>query len=575
MNCKTPTRAVVLVPLCLTLTVGLLVGCSEEQPSQTPQTSAGGEQQLWTCGMHPYVLEDGPGQCPICGIDLTSVNAAVNDPPAQAAATSGERKIKYWVAPMDPSFISDKPGKSPMGMDLVAVYEDELATRAGSTVFIDPAVVQNMGVRLERVERQSLFRHIRTIGEVEVGEDLVSVVNLRFSGWVEQIHVDRTGDRIEAGQTLFEIYSPDLVASQEEYLLALRSQGPQSELTRSARRKLEFFDLDPRDIEAIARSGKVRRALPIRAPRSGYVLHKNVVDGARVLAGQDLYTIGDLSKVWVQAEVYEHDAPWVEVGQPAQMEVAYQKGEIIEGSVAYVYPTLNKASRTLTVRLEFPNPDLRLKPGMFATVYIQFRREDDTLVVPTEAILNSGTREIVFVSVGEGRFEPREITTGLVGDRHTTQVLSGLTAGEEVVTSGQFLIDSESQLQEAIAKMLARRSGAASNPPEMAHDKMVYACPMHPAQLSHEPGRCPICGMDLEERTATPEEFARLQVRMSGVEHAAHDSMHSEDEMGAARYVCPEHPEIDADKPGRCPIDGMFLETREARSMSRTEEDAR
>ncbi len=574
MNYKTLTRAVVLVPLCWTLTVGLVVGCSEEQPSQTSQTSAGGEQQLWTCGMHPHVLEDGPGQCPICGMDLTSVNAAENNPPAQAATTSGERKIKYWVAPMDPSFISDKPGKSPMGMDLVAVYEDEVAAGAGSTVSIDPVVVQNMGVRLERVERQSLFRHIRTIGEVEVGEDLVSVVNLRFSGWVERIHVAKTGDRIEAGQPLFEIYSPDLVASQEEYLLALRSQGPKSELTRSARRKLEFFDLDPRDIEAVARSGKVRRVLPIRAPRSGYVLHKNVVDGARVLAGQDLYTIGDLSKVWVQAEVYEHDAPWVEVGQPAQMEVAYQKGEIIEGSVAYVYPTLNKASRTLSVRLEFPNPDLRLKPGMFATVYIQFRREDDTLVVPTEAILNSGTREIVFVSVGEGRFEPREITTGLVGDRHTTQVLSGLTAGEEVVTSGQFLIDSESQLQEAIAKMLARRSGAANNLPEMVHDKMVYACPMHPAQLSHEPGRCPICGMDLEERTATPEEFARLQVRMSDVAHAAHDSMHSEDEMGAERYVCPEHPEIDFDEPGRCPVDGMFLEKREARSMSRAGGDA-
>jgi Cu(I)/Ag(I) efflux system membrane fusion protein/cobalt-zinc-cadmium efflux system membrane fusion protein len=532
MNYKTLTRAVILVPLFLASTVALLVGCSEEQLSKTPD------------------------------------DAAVSDQSAEAASTPGERKIKYWVAPMDPTFITDKPGKSPMGMDLVPVYEDEVATGGGSAVSIDPVVVQNMGVRLERVERQSLFRHVRTIGEVEVGEDLVSVVNLRFSGWVEKIHVDRTGDLIEAGQPLFEIYSPDLVASQEEYLLALRSQGPKSELTRSARRKLELFDLDPRDIEAVVRAGQVRRALPIRAPRSGYVLHKNVVEGARIPAGQDLYTIGDLSKVWVKAEVYEHDAPWVEVGQPAQMELTYQKGEVIEGSVAYVYPTLSEVARTLTVRLEFPNPDLRLKPGMFATVYIQFRREDDVLVVPTEAILHSGTREIVFVAVGEGRFEPREITTGLVGDRHTTQVLSGLAAGEVVVTSGQFLIDSESQLQEAIKKMLARRSEATNKHTDMEHDEMLYACPMHPQQSSHEPGRCPICGMDLEQRTATPEELARLRLRMSQAELGAHESTHSEEKMGADRYVCPEHPETHFDKPGRCPIDGTFLEKRETGSVS-------
>ncbi len=568
MNYRTLARAVTLAPLFLASTAGLWVGCAEEQPSKTTPASIHGEEQFWTCGMHPHVLEPGPGQCPICGMDLTPVNAPGSKPPAEAASASGERKIKYWTAPMDPTFIADKPGKSPRGMDLVPVYEDEVATGSGSTISIDPVVVQNMGVRIERVERQSLFRHIRTIGEVEVGEDLVSVVNLRFSGWVEKIHVDRTGDLIEAGESLFEIYSPDLVAAQEEYLLALRSQGPKSDLTRSARRKLELFDLDPRDIETVARSGKVRRAVPIRAPRSGYVLHKNIVDGGRVSAGKDLYTIGDLSKVWVQAEVYEHDAPWVEVGQPAQMELTYQKGEVIEGSVAYVYPTLNEVARTLTVRLEFPNPGLRLKPGMFATVYIQFRREDDTLVLPTEAILHSGTREIVFVALGDGRFEPREITTGLVGDRHLTQVLSGLTAGEEVVTSGQFLIDSESQLQEAIAKMLARRSGAANSSADIEHDETVYACPMHPAQLSHEPGRCPVCGMDLEERTASPEELTQLRMSRSDTEHAGHPSTDTEQEPGSSRYVCPEHPEIHFDKPGRCPIDGTFLEEHQTGPMS-------
>ncbi len=248
--------------------------------------------------------------------------------------------------------------------------------------------------------------------------------------------------------------------------------------------------------------GSLKRGL------GGEAARHSAREGAHITAGQDLYTIGDLSKIWVRAEVYEHDAPWVEVGQPAQMELTYHKGEAIKGSVAYVYPTLNETSRTLSVRLEFPNPDLQLKPGMFATVYIQFRREEDALVVPTEAILHSGTRQIVFVSVGEGRFEPREITTGLVGDRHTTQVLSGLAAGEDIVTSGQFLIDSESQLQEAIAKMRAQRSRATSEHIIMEHDERVYACSMHPEQTSHEPGRCSICGMDLEEqepRSNSPE----------------------------------------------------------------------
>jgi Cu(I)/Ag(I) efflux system membrane fusion protein/cobalt-zinc-cadmium efflux system membrane fusion protein len=332
------------------------------------------------------------------------------------------------------------------------------AASASGGVSIDPMVVQNMGARIEPARRQSVSRHVRTIGAVEVGEDQISAVNLRFSGWVEQIHVDKTGDPVEKGQTLFEIYSPELVAAQQEYLLALRTQGAGSSLARSARRKLDLWDLAERDIAAVARSGEVRRTLPIRAPRSGYVLQKNVVEGARVPAGQDLYRVGDLRQIWVTAELYEFDAPWVEVGQSAKMELSHEEGKTLEGKVAYVYPTLHEMTRTLSVRLEFENPDMRLKPGMFATVYIEHRRKDDVLAIPTEAILDSGKRKIVFVSVGRGRFEPREIVTGLTGDHHVTEVISGLEEGDPVVVSGQFLIDSESQLQEAIQKMLDRRS---------------------------------------------------------------------------------------------------------------------
>jgi rubrerythrin len=342
----------------------------------------------------------------------------------------------------------------------------------------------------------------------------------------------------------------------------VRTQGARSALARSARRKFELWDIAEEDVAAIARSGEVRRALPVRSPRTGFVLHKNVVEGARVPAGEDLYRIGDLSRIWVTAEVYEFDAPWVEVGQPAQMELSYEQGKVREGRVAYIYPTLNEVSRTLTVRLEFENPDMRLKPGMFATVYIQFRRVDDVLAIPSEAILDSGRRKIVFVAVGEGRFEPREIVTGLTGDRHITEVLSGLAAGEEVVVSGQFLLDSESQLQEAIRKMLARRAGgseAAEPRPET-----LFSCPMHPDVVAAEPGRCPVCGMDLEERRGSPDELRSLHGDPRHAPEGAHDHGEHADELAPSTepgaYVCPMHPQAVSDAPGRCPVCGMFLE---------------
>jgi Cu(I)/Ag(I) efflux system membrane fusion protein/cobalt-zinc-cadmium efflux system membrane fusion protein len=454
-----------------------------------------------------------------------------------------------------------------MGMDLVPVYEGEAGSGDPSAIVIDPAVVQNMGVRTARADRKTLFRHVRTIGEVEVAEDALSVVNLRFSGWVENIYADKTGDPVEKGDTLFDIYSPELVAAQGELLLALRTQGAKSNLARSARRKLELWDVARREIDAIAREGQARRVLPIRAPRSGFVLEKSIVDGAHIQAGSDVYHIGNLSTIWVTAEIYEHDAPWVEVGQPAQMELTYEPGKIIEGRVAYIYPTLDKSTRTLTVRLEFANPGNRLKPGMFATLYIQFQRRDDVLAIPTEAIIHSGIRQIVFISLDDGHFEPREITTGLVGDRDGTEVLSGLDEGDLVVVSGQFLIDSESQLNEAISKMLERkkRGAAPAAAPSEAAALAVWSCPMHPEVVDDEFGRCPICGMDLEERAGTPEELRSLH-RGHGSRDGSplsHDAAPRHDGSAVAAYACPMHPEVVASEPGRCPICGMFLKEQE------------
>jgi len=449
--------------------------------------------QLYTCSMHPQVVQDGPGTCPICGMDLT-----------------------------------------PMGTT-------KPASSAG-LVEITPGVVQQIGVETTPVERTTVFRHLRTIGEVEVGEDEVSVVNLRFSGWVERIYVDKTGDEVEAGQALFAIYSPELVAAQEEYLLALGSQGPDAPLTRSARRKLELWDLAGYDLNKLEQTREASRTMPIRAPQSGFVLHKDLVEGARVNAGDDLYRIGNLKRIWVTAEVYEHDAPWVEVGQPAQLELTHLAGRTVEGEVSYIYPTLDPKTRTLAVRLEFDNPGVRLKPGMFATVHVQYRRQDDTIAVPSQAVLHSGRRELVFVALGQGRFEPREVEIGLRGDRRMVEVTSGLEEGELVVTSGQFLIDSESQLQEALDKILASSRGDGAE--EHAHPETVWSCPMHPEVLSDAKGRCPHCGMDLEPRPGTAEELHQVY----------------ETEPAAGQYTCPMHPEVVSDEPGRCPKCGMFLE---------------
>jgi membrane fusion protein, copper/silver efflux system len=495
----------------------LLLGCGEEESHDHA------EGQLYTCGMHPQVVQDTPGTCPICGMNLTPMKTATE------SSDPGEREVLYWQAPMDPTYIRDEPGKSPMGMDLVPVYADEGGGGSDHAVYIDSVVVQNMGVRTQIAKKQTVFRHLRTIGEVEVGEDELSVVNLRYSGWIEKLYVDRTGDPVKAGQALFEIYSPELVGAQEDYLLALRTQGADSELAKSSRRRLELWDISTYDIDRIRDSGEVRRTLPVRSPQAGFVLHKDVVEGARVNAGKDLYRIGNLQRIWVTAEVYEFDAPWVAVGQPAQMELTYDKGTTLEGEVSYIYPTLDPTSRTLTVRLEFENTGLELKPGMFATVYIEYRRLDDVLAIPSEAILHSGTREIVFVDVGEGHFEPREVRTGLVGDRNLTEVLSGVEAGEEIVASGQFLIDSESQLQEALRKMLAPEAEVTTEA------SVAWTCPMHPEVHEHEAGRCPECGMDLVEMEDTPHEALPGQ------------------------YTCPMHPEVISEEPGRCPECGMFL----------------
>ena len=410
------------------------------------------EETVYVSPMHPWIVSDEPGQCPICGMDLVAKRDGPN-----AAEASGERTIAYWRAPMNAAEIYEQPGKSAMGMDLVPVYEDELV--GGVDIFIDPVTQQNMGIRTAEVARQSLARTIRTYGHVTYDETRTVRVSPKASGWIETLHVDFTGKSVTEGEPLFEIYAPELVTAQEAYLVAFQSakrlaKDRQTGLLASARRRLQYFDIADSEIEALEATGEVRKTLVIRSPASGVVIEKTAEEGGHVQAGTTIYRIADLSRVWVEAHIFEYELPWVREGQPAAMTIPYWPGDVRSGTVTYVYPYLRPQTRDVRLRLEFDNTDLRLKPDMYADIHIKTRADEQGLLLPSEAVLRSGERNVVFVVKGGGKFTPREVTLGLSTDGGMVQALAGLAPGDVVVTSGQFLLDSESKLQEAVQKMI-------------------------------------------------------------------------------------------------------------------------
>lgn len=419
-----------------------------QRPANRPVAGADSSKTLYTCGMHPQVIQDGPGSCPICGMDLQPMNSA----PGKAEEDSGpctDDNALYWRAPMDPSYISDAPGTSPMGMALVPV-----CTRSGpGQVVVDPRIRQNMGVRTDVVRRGPLKRTLRTVARVEPNERRRVVVTTKFGGWIEKLYVNEMGQFVRRGQRLFSIYSPQAVASQQEYLLALR-QGSEP-LIRSARERLRFFDLTEQQIKDLEVRDKPERTMLIYSPTTGYVLHKNAVEGAHVGSEKSLFEIVDLSAIWVQADVYEHEMTWLEVGQSAKLSLASAPGRVFAGKVSYIYPYIDNSSRTVRVRLEFENPGLVMKPGMFGTVRIETTAKEEQILVPTMAVLRTGERNLVFVDLGQGTYQAQEVSLGDEGDDGILSVLEGLRVGQRIVTSGQFLLDSESQLNEAVQKMMA------------------------------------------------------------------------------------------------------------------------
>jgi multidrug efflux pump subunit AcrA (membrane-fusion protein) len=405
-----------------------------------------GQETVYHCPMHPNYLSHQPGNCPICGMKLVPVSGS------EPQKEKGKEKILYYRDAMNPSFTSDKPGKAPDGMDLVAVYEGE---GGGNGVKIDPAMIQSIGVQTEKAAMRALTRDVRTTATVMPDERRVSIITTKVMGYVEKLFVNYTGQRVKLGQPLYSIYSPDLVSAQAEYLQVFKNidSKDSGQLLRSARKRLMNWDITEAQIAELEKRGIPERVLIIVSPAKGLVAEKTIIEGQNIEPGMRLYKVVDYSHVWVEGAIYQQDIPLVKIGQQGTIELNYYPGEKYQGTVTYIAPELSMDSKTLLVRLELPNTsNLKIKPGMNAMMTLHFVINKKAISVPDQAVIYSGTRTLVVIAKGGGYFEPREIKIGQTAQGYT-EVVSGVSEGEEIVVSSQFLIDSESNLKAAIMKM--------------------------------------------------------------------------------------------------------------------------
>ncbi len=509
---------------------------------------------LYTCGMHPQVIQDHPGNCPICGMKLTPIRRQAGE------AQTGERKIKFYKSTMNPGETSPTPAKDSMGMEMAPVYEDAGGAANASAIAIDPVTIQNMNLRTAVLARGPLRKVIRTVGTIDYNETATAEVTTKYKGWIEKLHADATGKLVHRGEPLFEVYSPELYSAQAEFLLALNQTSTNSGalLRELAMSKLKFFDISDAQIAELEQTRKPLKTLTVVAPMDGFVTEKMVVQGQMVDMGMKLYRLSDLGIVWVIAQIYEQDLPFVQLGQEAVVKLSSLSDREFRGRVTFVYPTVDEKTRTARVRMEFENPGYFLKPGMFVSVQLHSEMDSSALLVPDSAVLRSGTKNTVFLALDGGKFDARTVVLGAEGENGMTQVLSGLKEGERVVTSGQFMLDSESQLREAIEKMRGPSGGAAaaaqsgsitnpvstSAPEKSAPEPVVYVCPMpeHVSIIYDHHGKCPICNMALVP--VTPSALQKLQPG-GRVLH----------------YTCPmpEHASVHEAKPGKCPLCAMTL----------------
>jgi Cu(I)/Ag(I) efflux system membrane fusion protein len=407
----------------------------------------------WVAPMDPAFRRDEPGKSPM-GMDLVPVYAEEKKEP----------EILYWVAPMDPGFRRDEPGKSPMGMDLVPVYADKDAD--SDAVHISASVEQSLGVRTSKVERRSLWRKVDATGYVGFDESRVSQINLRTEGWIERLLVKNEGERVKKDQLLFEFYSPQLVNAQKEYVQAKRRND--TLMLSATKEKLLALGMVQADIQRLVKTSKVTNTVRVLAPQNGTVTSLNVREGMYVKPATEIMSLADLSSVWLQAEVFESQVDWVTEAQSAEARLNYMPGEVFSGRVDYVYPVLDPKTRTLQVRLRFDNPDERLKPNMYARVTIFGKSHPGALSIPREALIRGQDIDRVVVALGNGSYTVYEVMSGIESG-NWVEIIAGLEVGDEVVTSAQFLIDSEASLAGSI-----RRLDALGNEDSKDNQQAIY-----------------------------------------------------------------------------------------------------
>jgi RND family efflux transporter MFP subunit len=473
-----------LIPgILIVLTLGLITadathhwfGQSGKHVAASQSATAERKPLYWYDAMNPQHHYNQPGKAPD-GMDLVpqyaeqTSNSASSDmanmPGMSKAPAPSERKILYWYDPMHPAYKSDKPGIAPdCGMTLVPKYaEDESMSKMPmGTVTIAPEKQALAGVRTTVVEKKLLVRDIRTTAQIVADETRIAHVHVKVAGYVDKVYVDFVGQLIKKGQPLFTLYSPDLVATQEEYLIAKRgnatlgtapfqeiSEGSQS-LLQSARQRLKLWDISDEQIRELDVTGKVSKNLTFYSPITGFVTDRKAFPQTSVTPDTELYTVSDLSTVWADADIYEYEVPFVHPGQRVSLALSYFPGKTYTGTISFIYPTVDPQTRTVKARIAIPNPGFQLKPQMFADAQLHVDY-GTRIIVPQEAVLNSGTEQHVFVVHDGGIFEPRKVTIGPVVDGNAV-ILSGVKAGETIVVAGNFLIDSESGLKSAMNGM--------------------------------------------------------------------------------------------------------------------------
>ncbi|MBK7874834.1 MAG: efflux RND transporter periplasmic adaptor subunit [Planctomycetes bacterium] len=462
-------RARVVLVVLAALAAGFALGRAFHGPASPTNASADGGETLYTCGMHPNVLQKEPGECPLCHMKLTPVapGGASSASPIETAAT---RRVRYWIdAASEPPFVANAPGKSPAGRDLVPVHSEELAT--GDVVTIDPRVQQNMGLRTSEVLRGALVATRRIAGVlVEPEPNHVDVV-LRVPGFVETVYADREGAHVVRGAPLFELASPELSVAIEELVAARKAiERPNAGASAAslyglARRKLAYIGLPDAEIDRLAALERAPATVPIRSPIDGHVTAKDVKQGARIEAGARVYELSSNQTMWIDLAVAAGELPGLAIGERIVVRVDGLPGRTFAGTLDFLHPHFDMETRTARARATLDNADRTLREGMFAIAEIAIEVARDAVLVPREAVIDTGTRRIAFVVVSDGSFEPTRVELGASGDGGLVQVLAGLAPGERVVTSGQFLLDAESRIREGVKKFLASSGSEAREAP--------------------------------------------------------------------------------------------------------------